>query len=92
MYPSLINWRRIMKYWIIEDSVGDLIRIEWNELATFNLQSHISGEWVDFHCFTCYGIDTEQKALEHAQEVLENENVRGTDAWENYCKKAKPCW
>ena len=80
-----------MKYWIIEDSVGDLIRIEWNESATFNLQSSIGGQWVDYHCFTCYDIDTEQEALEHAWEVLENENVRGTDAWITE-EEIKACW
>jgi hypothetical protein len=59
-----------MKYWLTEH-YGNEIRIEWNESATFNLQMPIGGEWVDYHCFTCYGIESEQEALEHALEVLE---------------------
>jgi len=58
-----------MKHWELEHS-GELIRIEWNEVATFNLQTPIGGRWVDYHCFTCYGIETDQEALEHAFEVL----------------------
>ena len=59
-----------MKYWLTEH-YGNEIRIEWNESATFNLQMPIGGEWVDYHCFTCYGIESELEALEHALEVLE---------------------
>ena len=59
-----------MKYWITEH-YGNEIRIEWNESATFNLQMPVGGEWVDYHCFTCYGIESELEALEHALEVLE---------------------
>ena len=58
-----------MKHWELEHA-GELIRIEWNEVATFNLQTPIGGRWVDYHCFTCYGIETDQEALEHAFEVL----------------------
>ena len=58
-----------MKHWELEHS-GELIRIESNEAATFNLQTPIGGRWVDYHCFTCYGIDTEQEAIECAIEVL----------------------
>ena len=58
-----------MKHWELEHN-ADYIRIEWNEAATFNLQTPIGGEWVDYHCFTCYGIETEQKALECAYDVL----------------------
>jgi hypothetical protein len=58
-----------MKHWELEHN-GDYIRIEWNESATFNLQMPIGGEWVDYHCFTCYGIETEQEALECAYDVL----------------------
>ncbi len=54
-----------MKHWELEHS-GELIRIEWNEVATFNLQTPIGGRWVDYHCFTVYGIETDQEALEHA--------------------------
>lgn len=59
-----------MRYWLTEH-YGNEIRIEWNESATFNLQMPVGGEWVDYHCFTCYGIESEQEALEHALEVLE---------------------
>ncbi len=58
-----------MKHWELEHS-GELIRIQWNEVATFNLQTPIGGRWVDYHCFTCYGVETDQEALEHAFEVL----------------------
>ena len=58
-----------MKHWEIEHA-GELIRIEWNNAATFNLQTPIGGQWVDYHCFTCYGINSDQEALEHAFEVL----------------------
>ena len=72
-----------MQYWIIDDDARDLVRILWNGASLFNLQSHISGEWVDFHCFTCYGIDTEQKALEHAQKILNEQDTLlwRMDAW-----------
>ena len=79
-----------MKYWEVEHK-GEHIRIEWNESATFNLQSSIGGQWVDDHCFTCYNINTEQEALEHAWEVLKNEEVRGTDAWITE-EEIKACW
>ena len=59
-----------MKYWLTEH-YGNEIRIEWNEGATFNLQMPVGGEWVDYHCFTCYGIESELEALKHALEVLE---------------------
>ena len=58
-----------MKHWELEHS-GELVRIEWNNAATFNLQTPIGGRWVDYHCFTCYGIETDQEALEHAFDVL----------------------
>ena len=58
-----------MKHWEIEHN-GEHIRIEWNEAATFNLQTPIGGLWVDYHCFTCYGVETEQEALECAVELL----------------------
>lgn len=63
-----------MKYFYVEH-YGEEIRIEWNESATFNLQMPVGGQWVDYHCFTCYGIESEHEALEHAMEVLlESEN------------------
>ena len=58
-----------MKQWELEHD-GEYIRIQWNEAATFNLQTPVGGQWVDAHCFTCYGIDSDQEALEHAFEVL----------------------
>ena len=58
-----------MKYWEIENNHQHL-RIKWNESATFNLQAPIGGQWVDYHCFTCYDINSAQEALEHAMEVL----------------------
>ena len=60
-----------MKHWEIEHN-GDHIRIEWNEGGTFNLQTPIGGEWVDYHCFTCYGIETDHEALECAMDLLNN--------------------
>ena len=58
-----------MKHWELENA-GELIRIAWNEVATFTLQTPIGGRWTDYHNFTCYGIDSDQEALEHAFEVL----------------------
>lgn len=60
-----------MKYWEIDSAQHGHVRIEWNEGATFNLQTPIGGEWVDFHCFTCYGITEDHEALETALEILE---------------------
>ena len=54
-----------MKHWELEHA-GELIRIEWNEVSTFNLQTPIGGQWVDYHCFTCYGIETDIQAIEQA--------------------------
>ena len=59
-----------MTHWEIEHN-GEHLRIEWNNSATFNFQCPIGGVWADYHCFTCYGIETEQEALECAIEVLE---------------------
>lgn len=58
-----------MKYFYVEH-YDEEIRIAWNESATFNLQMPVGGEWVDYHCFTCYGIESEHEALEHSMEVL----------------------
>ncbi len=58
-----------MKYWEIEHH-EDHLRIKWNGSATFNIQVPVGGHWVDYHCFTCYGLHSEQEALEHAMEVL----------------------
>ena len=58
-----------MKYWELAHA-GDHIRARWNEGATFNLQCPVGGHWVDYKCFTVYGIDTEQEALETINEHL----------------------
>jgi len=63
-----------MKYWEVEHNEQHL-RIEWNGTSNFNLQTPIQGQWVDYYCFTCYGIDNEQEALEHAMEVLGQEDA-----------------
>jgi len=62
-----------MKHWEVEHNDQHL-RIQWNESATFNLQTPIGGQWVDYHCFTCYDINSDQEALEHAMEILEQEH------------------
>ena len=80
-----------MQYWEVEDSVGDLVRITWNESATFNLQSPIGGQWVDWHCFTCYGINDASSALAFAKKILENCNKEGTDDWITE-EEIKACW
>jgi hypothetical protein len=58
-----------MKYWKTEHK-GNEIRVEWNESATFNLQTPIGGQWVDYECFTCYGIKNETDAMLYALEYL----------------------
>ena len=58
-----------MKHWEIEYK-DEYLRIEWNGSATFNLQTPIGGEWVDYYCFTCYGVNTEHEAINHAMEVV----------------------
>ena len=65
-----------MKHWEVEHN-GKHVRIEWNEADTFNLQTPIGGQWVDYHCFTCYGVDSDQEALEHAMDVLTEGVVTG---------------
>lgn len=60
-----------MKYLELEHDTQGHVRIEWNEIDTFNFQTSIGGEWVDFHCFTCYGIDNEHEAFSEALEALE---------------------
>ena len=66
-----------MKHWEVEHALAGHIRIEWNESATFNLQYAIGGQWVDYHCFTCYGIESEQEALEFAMRTLDEEEGIG---------------
>ena len=61
-----------MKHWKLEVQ-GQHIRAEWNEAATFNMQLPVGGHWVDYHCFTVYGIDSEQKALECVMEMIQEQ-------------------
>ena len=68
-YIGVSKKENAMKHWELEHN-ENYMRIEWNEAATFNFQMPIGGQWVDYHCFTCYGIDSDQEALEHAHEVL----------------------
>jgi hypothetical protein len=60
-----------MKHWEVEHN-GEHVRIEWNEVDTFNLQTPVGGQWVDYECFTCYSVDNEQEALEHAMGYLKD--------------------
>mgnify|MGYP003630808904 FL=1 len=65
-----------MKHWEFEIE-GAHFRAEWNESATFNMQQPIGGQWVDYHCFTVYGIETDQEALECVLEMLQEELEEG---------------
>ena len=69
-----------MKHWEIESETEGHIRIEWNESDTFNLQFPVATGWVDYHCFTCYGIENEQEALELALEVI-REHEQEVKGW-----------
>ena len=60
-----------MKYLELEHDTHGHVRIEQNENAMFNFQTPIGGEWVDFHAFTCYGLETEHEAFAEALEALE---------------------
>ena len=59
-----------MKYWELDSDRHGHVRIEWNESATVNLQTAIGGEWVDFHCFTHYGLETDSDVIAAAVEVM----------------------
>ena len=61
-----------MKHWEIEVE-GQHIRAEWNEAATFNMQLPVGGQWVDYHCFTVYGIESEQEAIECVMEMIQEQ-------------------
>ena len=61
-----------MKHWEIELE-GQHIRAEWNESATFNMQLPVGGHWVDYHCFTVYGIESEQEALDCVMETIQEQ-------------------
>ena len=58
-----------MKHWEVEHN-GQHLRIEWSGTSNFNLQTPIGGQWVDYHCFTCYGIDSDDEAINHAFDVI----------------------
>jgi len=58
-----------MKHFELEHN-GEYLRATWNEGATFNLQTPIGGQWVDYHCFTCYDVGSEQEAIELILETL----------------------
>tara|TARA_R110000764_G_scaffold136876_1_gene224785 strand:+ start:232 stop:498 length:267 start_codon:yes stop_codon:yes gene_type:complete len=75
-----------MKHW--EFKINDeRIRAEWNEAATFNMQSRsYDDQWVDYHCFTVYGIESEQAALECILETMREEieqfnEAVGSELW-----------
>ena len=61
-----------MKHWEIEIE-GQHIRAQWNESATFNMQLPVGGQWVDYHCFTVYGIESDQEALECVMEMIQEQ-------------------
>ena len=65
-------------YYLETDVTGVLTRIEYNGLSNFNLQTPIGGEWVDYHCFTCYEYDNDwttlDDAMQYALEVLIEES------------------
>ena len=71
-----------MKHWELEIN-GEHIRAAWNEAATFNLQSRsYNGLWGDYRCFTVYGIESEQEALECVLEMIQEELKEDKDLWE----------
>jgi hypothetical protein len=62
-----------MKHWELK-VLESHIRAEWNESATFNMQCRThDGQWSDYHCFTVYGIESAQEALECVLEMLQEE-------------------
>tara|TARA_R110002153_G_C13000763_1_gene465067 strand:+ start:230 stop:493 length:264 start_codon:yes stop_codon:yes gene_type:complete len=71
-----------MKHWEFE-VIGTHLRAEWNESATFNMQSRsYDGQWVDYHCFTVYGIESDQEALKCILEVIKEELKEDESLWE----------
>ena len=72
-----------MKHWdltILEKH----IRATWNESATFNLQCRTHDEriWRDYRCFTVYGIESEQEALECILEGIKEQLKEDESLWE----------
>jgi hypothetical protein len=71
-----------MKHWELK-VLESHIRAEWNESATFNMQCRThDGQWSDYHCFTVYGIESAQEALECVLEMLQEELKEDKDLWE----------
>ena len=71
-----------MKHWEF-NVIGTHLRAEWNESATFNMQSRsYDGQWVDYHCFTVYCIKSEHAALECVLEGIEEELKGDESLWE----------
>ena len=70
-----------MKHW--EFLVVDKhLHAEWNESATFNMQCRThDGQWSDYHCFTVYGIKSEQEALDCILERIKEELKASEDLW-----------
>lgn len=70
-----------MKHWELK-VLESHIRAEWNESATFNMQTPVGDEWVDYHCFTVYGIKSEQEALECILDGIKEELKEDETLWE----------
>lgn len=61
-------------YYMETEFEGNHLRIEWNGVATFNIQTAVGGQWVDIECFTCYGIDDDHEAFGYALDWM-HENM-----------------
>ena len=70
-----------MKHWEFELN-DERIRAEWNGAATFNMQMPVGGQWVDYHCFTVYGIESEQEALEFIMKEIEEQLEEDESLWQ----------
>ena len=71
-----------MKHWELK-VLDSHLRAEWNEAATFNMQSRsYNGQWHDYHCFTVYGIKSEQEALECILDGIKEELKEDESLWE----------
>ena len=46
------------------------------------MQMPVGGAWVDYHCFTCYGIESEQEALEFIMKEIEEQLEEDESLWE----------
>jgi hypothetical protein len=71
-----------MKHWELK-VLERHMRAEWNEAATFNMQCcGRDGQWHDYHCFTVYGIKSEQEALECILDGIKEELKEDESLWE----------